>query len=182
MRARTLQSMVTSAVMAAFGITLPVVFHSVGLGSKFLPMLLPILLNGFLSSLPWAVFVGVLVPLLSGLLTGMPPFYPPVAPIMSAESALMAATAASLYRISRPRIWPALTAAVIVDRTASLVLMWLAARSFALPPTAIALTALLQGLPGVALQLAVVPLILRALSMRKGVLFQDDDESKTPVL
>jgi hypothetical protein len=71
--------MATSAVMGAFGFTLPIVFHMVGLGSKFLPMLLPILLDGFLSLLPWAVLTGALVPVAGGLLTGMPPFYPPIA-------------------------------------------------------------------------------------------------------
>lgn len=174
--------MVTSAVMAAFGITLPIVFHMVGLGSKFLPMLLPLLLNGFLSTLPWAMLTGALVPLASGLLTGMPPFYPPVALVMSVEGATMAGTAAVVYRMSRPRIWPALTIALIVDRTASLTLMWFIAGKFGFPPAAVSIANLLQGLPGVALQIVVVPLVVRALAARKGILFRDDDESKTAVL
>ena len=168
--------------MAAFGITLPIVFHMVGLGSKFLPMLLPLLLNGFLSTLPWAMLTGALVPLASGLLTGMPPFYPPIALIMSVECAIMAGTAAAVYRMSRPRIWPALTIALIVDRTASLTLMWFIAGEFGFPPAAVSIASLLQGLPGVALQIVVVPLVVRALAARKGILFRDDDESKTAVL
>jgi len=182
MRAETLRPIITSAVMAAFGITLPIVFHMVGLGSKFLPMLLPILLNGFLSTLSWAMLTGALVPLASGLLTGMPPFYPPIALIMSVEGTIMAGTAAAVYRMSRPRIWPALTIALIVDRTTSVTLLWFVAGKLGLPASAVSIASLLQGLPGVALQIVVVPLVVRALAARKGILFQDDDESKTSVL
>lgn len=177
MRAETLRSMVMSAVMGAFGITLPIVFHMVGLGSKFLPMLLPILLNGFLSLLPWAALTGALVPVASGLLTGMPPFYPPIALVMSMEGALMAATAAVIYRLSKPRIWPALVVAVVLDRVVSAALMWFMAGRFGLPPAAISAASLIQGLPGVALQLVVVPLAVRGLRARKGMLLPDDDKS-----
>jgi len=173
--------MVISAVMAAFGITLPVAFHAVGLGSKFLPMLLPLLLNGFLSTAPWAMLTGALVPLASGLITGMPPLYPPVAMVMSVEGASMAGTAALIYRGFRPRIWQGLALAVIVDRCASAALMWSIAGKFGLPPAALSIAAFLQALPGVALQIIVVPPVVRALSARKGILFRDEDESKTPV-
>jgi hypothetical protein len=177
MRAEALRSMVMSAVMAAFGLVLPIAFHMAGLGSKFLPMLLPILLNGFLSSLPWAVLTGALVPLASGLLTGMPPVYPPIAGVMSIECALMAAAAATVYRLSRPRIWPALIVAMAVDRLASAALMWFIAGRFGLPPAVISLASLAQGLPGIALQLVVVPLAVRGLRARKGILIPDDDKS-----
>ena len=63
MKTRTLRGMVTSAAMAALGLTLPMAFHAVGLGSKFAPMLLPLMLNGFLSPIPWAVLTGAVVPL-----------------------------------------------------------------------------------------------------------------------
>ena len=98
--------MVVSALMAAFGITLPIAFHLVGMGNKFLPMLLPLLLNGFLSRFSWAAATGALVPPISGFLTGMPPLYPPIAWVMSIEGALMAGTASIVYRLTRKRIWP----------------------------------------------------------------------------
>jgi hypothetical protein len=175
MRAETLRSMVMSAVMAALGITLPMVFHMMGLGSKFLPMLLPILLNGFLSLLPWAALTGALVPVASGLLSGMPPFYPPIALVMSIEGTLMAAAAAVIYRFSKPRIWPALIAAVALDRMVSTGLMWLMAGNFGLPPAVISAASFIQGVPGVALQLVVVPLAVRGLRARKGILLSNDD-------
>jgi hypothetical protein len=174
--------MVLSAVMAAIGITLPIVFHMLGLGNKFLPMLLPILLNGFLSRFSWAVATGACIPLASAFITGMPPFYPPIAAVMSLEGALMAGTAAAIYRLNRRRIWPALIASVAVGRIVSAILMWLVSGKFGLPSTVISFGSVIQGLPGVALQLAVVPLVVRALTARKGILFHFDDKSTTTIL
>ena len=51
MKTHTLQGMVTSAAMAALGIVVPMAFHAVGLGSKFMPMVLVVMLMDF--SLPF---------------------------------------------------------------------------------------------------------------------------------
>ncbi len=168
-----LRWMVVNAVMMALGLTLPMVFHAVGLGSKFLPMLLPLLLNGFLSPLGWAVFTGAATPLVSAVLTGMPPLYPPVAAVMAVEGVVLSAVAGLVYRGSGRRLWPALVAAIVCDRLTSAGLSWMLARLFGLPAGLSAGAALVQGLPGVALQLVVVPLVLGALSKRRGPLFED---------
>ena len=87
--------MVLSAAMGALALALPVAFHAAGLGSRFLPMLLPLLVNGYLSRWPWAVATGFCIPWISAFATGMPPLYPPIAAIMSAEGAVLAAAAAA---------------------------------------------------------------------------------------
>jgi len=179
--AEKLRGTIASAAMAALGLTLPVVFHAVGLGSKFTPMLLPLLLNGFLSPFSWAVLTGATVPLVSALLTGMPPLYPPVALLLSLEGALAAGVAAALYRASR-RIWLALLVAIVCGRAVSFVLTWFAARWFGLPPAMASLASLAQGLPGIALQLAVIPLVVRVLARRRGILFNHGHESEAPLL
>ncbi len=174
--------MVISAAMGALAITLPVGFHAVGLGSKFLPMLLPLLLNGFLVPVAWALLVGATIPWVSALTTGMPPLYPPVALLLSCEGAILGGIASAVYRITRPRIWPALILAVGTGRGVSFALTWFLAGSFGLPPAMASLATFAQSLPGVALQLAVVPVIVRALSKRKGPLFAHDDERQASVL
>lgn len=158
--------------MAALALVLPVAFHAVGLGSKFLPMLLPLLLNAFLVPWRWAVGTGAVVPWISALATGMPPIYPPVAAVMSAESAVMAAVAALIYRRGRRGVWTALIPAILAGRLTSFGATFLLARLFGLPAALASVARLLEGLPGVALQLAVVPLVLRALAARRSILLE----------
>ena len=170
-----LRLLVVNALVTALALALPMAFHAVGLGSKFLPLLLPLLLNGFLSPAGWAAATGALAPLVSAVATGMPPVYPPVAVVMSVEGMLLGGVAAVLYRVGRRRVWLALVPAIVCGRGAAFVLSWVLAQQFALPPALTGAAVLLQGLPGVGLQLAVVPLALRALAARKSILFGDGD-------
>jgi hypothetical protein len=170
---RSFRAIVVSAAMGALALVLPVAFHAVGLGSKFLPMLLPLLLNGFLVPLPWAVGTGAVIPWISGLATGMPPLYPPVAAVVSLEGAVMAAVASALYVHLRRAVWLALLPAVVAGRVVSFAAVWLLAEWFALPPAFAATASILQGLPGVALQVTVIPLVLEMLRRRPGLLFWD---------
>jgi hypothetical protein len=179
LRSDRLRAIVVSAVMAALALTLPIVFHAAGLGSKFLPMLLPLLLNAFLVPWPWAVLTGAVVPWISAFTTGMPPLYPPVAMIMSCEAAVMAAVAAFSYRATRPRVWPALILAILSDRVTSFALTWWLAGRFGLPAAVASWGALAQSLPGVALQLVVVPLVIQRLSRRPGILFRHEHQAPT---
>jgi len=182
LEANKLRSMVISAAMAALALTLPLAFHAVGLGDKFLPMLLPLLLNGFLVPLPWAALVGGAVPWISALMTGMPPLYPPVALLLSCEGMILGGVAAAAYRATRPRIWPALLLAIVSGRAVSFALTWWLARSLGLPPALASLATFAQSLPGVALQLAVVPAVVRALLKRKGMLFAYDGKPEAASL
>ncbi len=166
-----LRSMVLSAAMAALALTLPIGFHAVGLGSQFLPMLLPLLVNGFLSSPGWAVLTGLLAPVASSLATGMPPLYPPVALIVALEGATLGGVAAVIWRVSRPRIWPALLCAVVCGRLLTLALTWALAERLRLPGALTSWAALAHGLPGVALQLSVTPLAVRLIARRRSPLF-----------
>ena len=176
-----LRALVVSAMMAALALTLPMAFHVVGLGSSFLPMFLPLLLNGFLVPVRWAVLTGVLAPLASGFLTGMPPFYPPIAMVMSAEAAVLGGTAAVLFRCTRPRLWPPLVAAVVLSRCTMLLLTWHLAGAFGLPKAFSAVGSLAHGLPGVALQCTVVPLVLGLLLRRPSLLLPDEHDAPAPV-
>lgn len=167
--------MIVSAMMTALAIVLPMAFHAVGLGSKFLPMFLPLLLNGFLSAWPWALIAAVIAPWLSAVLTGMPPVYPPIALVMSCEGAVLAGTASILFRLTRLRIWPALISAIVLSRTTNFLLMWALATVFHLPRTITATAAMVEGLPGVILQFILIPIVLRGLQQRRSMLFRDDD-------
>jgi hypothetical protein len=169
-------------MMAALALTLPVAFHAAGLGSSFLPMLLPLLLNGFLVPMTWAALTGAVVPLASGFLTGMPPFYPPIAFVMSVEAAVLASVAAAVFRLTKPRIWLPLMAAVVLSRGTMLLLTWQLAGVFGLPKAFSAVASLVHGLPGVALQCTVVPLVLRLLLGRHSLLLPGQRDDQAPLL
>jgi hypothetical protein len=175
MKRSTLRSMIVSAMMTALAITLPMAFHAVGLGSKFLPMSLPLLLNGFLSSWPWAILAAVAAPWLSAALTGMPPIYPPVALVMSCEGVVLAGVASVLYRATRRRMWPALLCAIVLSRAVSVLLTWFFVAKFHLPGALAAGAVLVEGLPGAALQVILIPLALKGLQRRRSLLFGDED-------
>lgn len=160
--------MVVSAAMAALALVLPAVFHMVGLGSRFLPILLPLLLNSYLSARPWALGTGLAVPWISALATGMPPIYPPVAAVMSLEAAVMACCVPLTRRL--PLFW-SVSLAIFCGRLAAFGGSWALARLLGLPPMFASVGFIVQGLPGVALQLAVVPLVLEKLARRETHLF-----------
>ncbi len=162
--------MVISAAMGALALALPVAFHAVGLGSRFLPMLLPLLINGYLSRWPWAVATGLLIPWISALATGMPPLFPPIAAIMSLEGAVLAAAAAATSRLPLP-VSAAL--AIAAGRATALAATYAAAYWLDLPPGFASLALLVQGLPGVVLQWIVTPLAVAALRRRGGLLIHE---------
>ncbi len=174
---RNLRAMVLSAVMTALALALPPVFHAMGLGSKFLPLLLPLLLNGFLVPVRWAMLTGFAAPLFSALLTGMPPLYPPIALALSAEGLVLGGAAALLYGRGRRSVWIALVPAIVLGRATALVTTWWIATAFGLPAGFAAGAILVQGLPGVALQLVAVPLAVRQLRARPGFLFEYESKA-----
>jgi hypothetical protein len=99
----------------------------------------------------------------------MPPIYPPVAAAMSVEAGVMAIAAASLSRL--PVFWR-VGLTILCGRMAAFGSSWILAQVFQLPAAFASTAVLIQGLPGVALQLAVVPLLLKRLARREGNLFR----------
>lgn len=63
---------VLTAVMVALCVVLPGAFHSVGLGSTFAPMHIPVLMCGLLCGSGYGLACGLVGPVLSSLITGMP--------------------------------------------------------------------------------------------------------------
>ncbi len=173
-----LRILVTSGALGALALLLPVAFHAVGLGSKFLPMLLPLLLNGFLVPPGWAATVGLLVPWVSTLATGMPPLYPPVVAVVSAEGAVLGGVAGLLYRRLGTGLWVALVTAVLAGRLTAWASSYVLAKWFGLPAALASVAMLVQGLPGVALQMAVVPFVVRVLEQRDSVLLGRDRKDR----
>ncbi|MDQ7825407.1 MAG: ECF transporter S component [Candidatus Eremiobacteraeota bacterium] len=160
-----------SAVWIACGVLLPLLFHCFGLGKAFLPMHLPVIAGGMLMGWQYGLVIGMLTPLISSFLTGMPPLAPPVAPAMMVELSLAGALAGACYRPLGNHVYAALIITLISAR-----LIWGLMGYFMLPLLGLKgigilypLTAgLLSSLPGIALQIILIPPLVYGLE-RTGV-------------
>jgi hypothetical protein len=151
----------------AAALALPILFHALGLGSAFMPMFYPLALAGFLVATPLAMIVGISAPLLSALFTGMPPFYPPIAFIMMAEGLLFTALPRPLQKLLRLPDWLALLVVLLLDRVLLAFLVQAMAGFMDLPPRLLGWAAVVRGLPGLALMLAVLPWIIPPMHAKK---------------
>ena len=160
-----------AGLCVALGIVLPVAFHSVAnAGSIFLPMHIPVLLCGLICGWPYGLACGVLAPLLSSLITGMPPMA--FLPSMLCELAVYGFVSGLLMRYVKTGklladLYISLVGAMLLGR---LVLGLLNAVLFRAGEYSVALwttSAFVTALPGIVIQLAVIPVLVFALKKSK---------------
>jgi len=153
------------ALYLALAVLLPIGFHSFGMAGRiFLPMHIPVLLAGFLVG-PWCgLIVGLLAPGLSFLLTGMPPAY--AVPLMSMELPIYGFAAGIFYNRLKLNVYVALIVAMILGRAMFGVGLFLLGMFIKLPYSAAAFFsaggAIVTGLPGIIIQIIIVPIIVAA--------------------
>ena len=134
------------------------------IGSIISPMHIPVLLSGFLCGIPYAAFCGFILPLLAFALTGMPPIYP-VGLAMIFELATYGGVAAALYKITKGKIYPSLIGAMLCGRVvmgvAYAIIFGIAGIPYGMATFVSA--AFVTALPGIIIQLIVVPAIVYVL-------------------
>lgn len=158
-----------AGLFVSLGLVLPIGFHSLGLGSSFLPMHIPVLLAGIYLGWRFGALVGVVTPLLSAVLTGMPPLT--VAFMMVVELPLYAVTVSILYRWSKNAL-VSVAGTALVGRLVYGLTGYLLFPLLGLPPVSplYPVTAgIVSGLPGVALQLVAVPLLVGRFKPERNV-------------
>lgn len=169
MQNKKVRETVLSGIFIALGLVLPVAFHALGAGSTFLPMHIPVLLAGFVVSVPFAVAVGAITPILSFLFTGMPPVFP-VLPFMVFELATYGAIASLLFRKFRLNVYISLIGSMIAGRIVSSIVVWVLATFFMakLPNPFVFITGgIVEGIPGIIIQIIFIPGIVLALEKSK---------------
>lgn len=168
------RKLVLSAFFMALGIVLPFLTGQIQqIGNMLLPMHIPVLLCGFICGWQYGLTVGLVTPLLRSAMFGMPPIMPTAA-AMAVELAVYGLTTGILYaRLPKkvPYIYVSLLGAMIAGRVAwgiaSIALYGIAGNSFSMQ---IFLSgALLNAIPGIILQIILIPAIMIALK-RAGVL------------
>ncbi len=166
--------LVLTGVCAALCVVLPMAFHAFpGGGSIFLPMHIPVLLCGLMCSWPYGLICGLLGPAISSLMTQMPPVA--VLPSMMVECAVYGCTAGAMMELVHTRktyldLYISMATAMVLGRV---VAGFAKALIFApgTPLFAWVTTSLVEGIPGIVIQLLLIPTIVYAL-MRARLLPQ----------
>lgn len=165
-----IKKLVLAAVCAALCVAVPMAFHSIpNAGQVFLPMHIPVLLCGMLCSWPLGLACGLIGPLLSSLLTGMP--LPAVLPGMMVECAVYGCASGILTQCVRTGnryadLFLSLVPAMLLGRVLSGIV-----KALILTPglslTAWATASFATSLPGIAIQLILIPVLVLGLERAK---------------
>lgn len=161
------KKLVFTAACVALCLVLPMAFHSIpNAGQVILPMHIPVLLCGLICGWPYGGVCGLVGPLLSSVLTGMPPAA--MLPSMMVECAVYGFTSGLLMKYVR-------TGKAVTDLYISLISAMAAGRIAAgfakawiftpgVSPFAWVTTSLVSGIPGIVIQLVLMPLVVTALT------------------
>ena len=160
--------MVLSAMFLALSLVMPFLTGNIPrIGSMLCPMHMPVLLCGFFCGPVYALIAGFTAPLLRFLIFGMPPVIPSGI-AMSFELAAYGFTAGLLYKLlprKKSYIYISLIAAMLSGRViwgiARLILFGLIKSEFGWE--AFIAGAFLNAVPGIILQLVLIPVIVMAL-------------------
>ena len=163
--------LVLTALCTALCIVLPMAFHTIPNGGKImLPMHIPVLLCGMICGAPYGMVCGALGPMLSSILTGMP--VAAMMPAMMVECAAYGLVSGlALRRIRTGKIYAdlylALLTAMLVGRLVSGVTKALIFQAGQYTLAAWISASFVTALPGIALQLALLPSVVYYLMKAK---------------
>lgn len=166
-----IKRMVTTAICAAMCVVLPIAFHAVpNAGTVLLPMHIPVLLCGLICGWPYGLVCGLLGPFLSSF-TGMPPMS--VLPSMMVECGVYGLVTGLGMRFVRTGkttadLYISMIAAMILGRT---VAGFAKALIFTpgVAPFAWVTTSLVMGIPGIVIQLVIMPVLVLTLTRARMI-------------
>ena len=163
----SVKKLVFTAVCSALCVVLPIAFHTIpNAGSVFLPMHIPVLLCGLVCGWPYGLVTGLLGPLLSSIITAMPPAA--MLPSMMVECGVYGLASGLMMKFVHTRsavadLYISLVAAMVLGRFVAGI-----AKSLILAPGtapfAWVTTSLVTGIPGIVIQLILMPMVVLALT------------------
>ena len=174
---KKLVKLVLSAFFLALTYVMPFLTGQIPeIGAMLCPMHIPVLLCGFICGWPYGLAVGFIAPLFRSLTLGMPPLFP-AALCMAFELCAYGAVSGIMHRLlprKKAYIYCSLIAAMLAGR-----LVWGAAMFICIGVngqfglSAFMSGAVLGSLPGIILQILLVPVIVMLLSHPKISKFID---------
>ncbi|MBQ6936781.1 MAG: ECF transporter S component [Clostridia bacterium] len=168
----TTLKLILSAMFLALAFVMPFITGQIPqVGAMLLPMHIPVILCGFICGAPWGLLVGATVPLLRSFVIGMPPLFP-TAVSMAFELAVYGFTSGFLYRVlpkKKINIYISLTLSMIIGRLVwglvQFCLMGFNIEKF--PLSAFWMGAVVNALPGIIIQLVLIPIVIVILEKSK---------------
>lgn len=189
MRKLSTKSIVLSGLFIALGLVLPFLTGQIpSIGSKLLPMHIPVLLCGFICGWSYGLIVGFITPLFRSVIFGMPPMYP-TAVAMAFELATYGFASGLIYKLL-PKKRISINLSVYVALIISMIcgrIIWGIVSFFLYSLKGTAFTwqmftagAFINALPGIIIQIILIPLIIIALQKEKlidthsGAMYNND--------
>jgi predicted membrane protein len=187
MKNNLVKDLTLSAMFIALGIFMPFLTGQIPLfGSMLLPMHIPVLLCGLICGWKYGLAVGFILPLFRNILFGTPPLFP-IGVAMAFELATYGFLAGFLYARSRWQcviaLYRVMIATMLSGRVvwglAMLLLLGLGNNSFTWQ---LFMTgAFLNAIPGIIIQLVLIPAIMVALNRTGLVKFRKSEPKKARV-
>ena len=168
---------IIAGLFVAVGLIFPYfTSHAFGVpGTVLLPMHIPVLLCGLLCGPLLGTLCGFITPVLSSILTGMPPIYP-MLPIMIVQLCAMGLVSGLMYKKLKLNLYMSIVLSMIAGW--SVYGLMFAALLFAGSGELRALSvraALVAGVPGLIIQLTIIPAVTAALKRYAGKVFNGTD-------
>ena len=174
---KSLLRMVLEAMFIALGLVMPFITGQIPeIGSMLLPMHIPVLICGFVCGWKYGLAVGFIVPLLRSFIFGMPPILTAIG--MAFELATYGAVTGALYKKmpkKKVSIYVSMIVAMILGRVVwglvSFVIYGVQRTAFSWQMFMGG--ALLNAIPGIILQLVLIPILVMTLQ-KIGVMKLND--------
>ena len=167
MKQNQVRNLVMAALCVALGVALPQAFHAIpNAGSVLLPMHIPVLLCGLTCGWPYGLACGILAPLTSSLITGMPgPAYLPAMVCELAAYGLISGLSVALIHTGKRTadLYVQLLSAMLLGRAVYGAMNALVFRVGAYSMEIFLTAAFVTALPGILIQLALLPALVLAL-------------------
>ncbi|MDL2311096.1 ECF transporter S component [Peptostreptococcaceae bacterium OttesenSCG-928-C18] len=164
------KNLVYSALLLSLGIILPSATHSFGaFGTIFLPMHIPVFLAGIIIGPIYGACLGLLLPLLNHFILGMPPI--PMLYIMIFELCTYGLISGIIFKKTK-NVFLSLILSMIVGRIVgaivTFVLFYILGLS-KIPVSAWIYGSLVTGLPGIIIQIILVPIVTKTVIKNKAL-------------
>ena len=180
------KKLAVTAILFAVGMVLPFFIGQIpAIGKMLLPMHIPVLLCGFIVGWQYGALIGFLLPIVRGLVFGMPPLYPN-AVAMAFEMAAYGFVSGYLYSHARwqctKMLYISLVTAMLAGRIVwafAVILLGIGGNIFTWKMFAAG--AFLNAIPGIIVQLTLIPIIMVTLRRAKVVPLWIGNESQSGV-